>query len=362
MQGLKLCRQFYWSAIRPLLDQHFPGVPHAAALIGSGSEVLGFDDALSTDHHWGPRCMLFVGEADRVRLAGEMRQVLAHNLPRTFAGYSTHFSAPDPNDNGVRQLEVREDGPVNHRVDILTMRGFLLDYLNFDNRQPIEPADWLTFSSQHLRTLTAGAVYHDENGLQIVRDQFAWYPHDIWLYLLAAGWVRIGQEEHLMGRAGLVGDEVGSALIAARLVRDVMRLCFLMERVYAPYPKWFGTAFKQLRCADQLYPLLSEVLAARTWQQRQQWLIPAYQTVAAMHNALKLTAPLPEQTKQFFGRPFQVIALHGFSDKLLEQIQDPAVQQIARQRAIGSIDQFSDSTDLLEDAGRRAALRALYYG
>jgi hypothetical protein len=29
-----------------------------------------------------------------------------------------------------------------------------------------------------------------------------------------------------MGRAGLAGDEIGSALIGARLVRDIMRLCF----------------------------------------------------------------------------------------------------------------------------------------
>jgi hypothetical protein len=35
-----------------------------------------------------------------------------------------------------------------------------------------------------------------------------------------------------MGRAGYVGDELGAALIGSRLVRDMMRLCFLMERQY----------------------------------------------------------------------------------------------------------------------------------
>ena len=47
--------------------------------------------------------------------------------------------------------------------------------------------------------------------------KFAYYPHDVWLYLMAAGWSRIGQEERLMGRAGLVGDELRSAVIGARL-------------------------------------------------------------------------------------------------------------------------------------------------
>jgi len=32
----------------------------AAGIIGSGSEVLGFDDEMSSDHHWGPRTMLFL--------------------------------------------------------------------------------------------------------------------------------------------------------------------------------------------------------------------------------------------------------------------------------------------------------------
>jgi hypothetical protein len=73
-----------------------------------------------------------------------------------------------------------------------------------------------------------------------MRERLAYYPRDVWLYLLAAGWARIGQEEHLMGRAGTVGDEVGSALIGARLVRDIMRLAFIMERTYAPCAKWFA--------------------------------------------------------------------------------------------------------------------------
>lgn len=124
--------------------------------------------------------------------------------------------------------------------------------MNFDIDQEIELADWLTFPEQKLRTITAGEVFDDHIGVEDVRRRFAWYPNDVWLYLLASGWNRIGQEEHLMGRAGLAGDEIGSALIASRLVRDIMRLCFLMERSYSPYPKWFGTAFRRLACAGEI--------------------------------------------------------------------------------------------------------------
>ena len=358
--GLTLCDHFYRDAVRPVLDDAFPGLPHSAALIGSGSEVLGFDDEMSRDHHWGPRVQLFVSEEDHPRLAEAIHATLAQRLPYTFRGYSTNFGEPNPEDNGVQLLTTIDSGPVNHRVTVSTIRGFVQDYLGFDISAPLTAADWLTFPQQKLRTLTTGAVYHDGVGLEEMRARFAWYPQDVWLYLLAAGWARVGQEEHLMGRAGLVGDELGSGLLGSRLVRDVMRLAFLMERQYAPYPKWFGTAFSRLACAPALTPHLLAAQTAPTWQERQGHLIPAYETLARMHNRLGLTEALPETTRQFFGRPFQVIALHGFADALLSQIRDPDVQRIAARQPIGSIDTISDNTDLLEGTNWRPTLRRLW--
>ena len=42
--GLELSRQFYDELVRPIVDARYPGLPHSAALLGRGSEVLGFDD------------------------------------------------------------------------------------------------------------------------------------------------------------------------------------------------------------------------------------------------------------------------------------------------------------------------------
>lgn len=48
--GLQLSEAFYREAVRPILDAAFPGLVYAAALIGNGSDVLGYDTPRSTDH------------------------------------------------------------------------------------------------------------------------------------------------------------------------------------------------------------------------------------------------------------------------------------------------------------------------
>jgi hypothetical protein len=196
--------------------------------------------------------------------------------------------------------------------------------------------------------------------LQAARERFQYYPHDIWLYLLAAGWSRIGEEGHLMGRAGSAGDEIGSALIAARLVRDIMRLCFLMEKQYAPYPKWFGTAFARLPEVTKLSSTLQKVLMAAGWEERQKYLARAYEIMAARHNRLGITEPVEEKVSYFFGRPFLVINEGRIVRAIKEQIVDSSVKQIAEKSPIGSLDQFSDSTALLCDLERRMILKQLY--
>ena len=208
--GLELSRLFFLEAVKPVLDADFPRLRYAAARIHTGSEVLGFDTEMSADHGWGPRVDLYLDEADDAA-RNAVDASLRAKLPHRFRGHSTSFTEPDAADHGTQRLVTKDGGPVRHKVDFYTVRGFLQIYLAFDPARDVEPADWLTFPEQALRTITHGAVYHDEVGLEEVRRRLAYYPRDVWLYLLAAAWGRIGQEEHLMGRAGLVGASTSSA-------------------------------------------------------------------------------------------------------------------------------------------------------
>lgn len=360
LPGLDLAEAFYHEAVRPLLTSHFPNLPHSAALIGSGSEVLGFDDAMSTDHSWGPRLMLFVPERELMQHGATIDAVLRHKLPRRFRGYSTSWSPPNRDEPGT---QMRDDSPgttVNHRINLYTIDGYLWHSLGIWRDKPLEPVDWLTLPWQKLRALTAGRVFHDDVGLEAMRNRFRWYPGDVWLYVLAAGWMRVAQEEHLTGRAGLVGDEIGSKLIAGRLVRDVMRLAFLLERQYPPYAKWFGTAFRQLDCALTLTPLLTKIMAANRWQARDKPLAEAYRVLGEMQNALGIAERVDCTPGAFHKRPFTVIFAERFAKSLVAQIEDEQMRQIVKRPLIGSVDLFSDSTDLLENAALRPQIEGFW--
>ncbi len=347
--GLQLAEHFWREVVAPLLAREFPELRYSAALIGPGSEVLGFDTALSTDHDWGPRLQLFLSPEAHARDAQALLAMLTAQLPRSFLGFSTDFGTGED-----------ATGTLQHRVMLHTVRDFLQAYVAVDSERPLAPADWLTLPQQKLRAITAGAVFHDGLDLQAMRARFAWYPRDVWLYLLAAGWTRIGQEDHLMARAGLAGDDLGSALIGARLVRDLMQLCFLIERQYAPYAKWFGSAFARLACASELTPVLQRALAATTWPARLAHIVTACEGVARLQNALNLAPPVPVRVQPFFTRPFNVINSGDFVAALLAQIEAPDVRAIALTHLIGGIDQFSDSTDLREAARHRSALAGLF--
>jgi hypothetical protein len=355
--GLKLCELFYQKEVRPILNKEFHALRYSAALIGWGSEVLGFDTPISRDHHWGPRVLLFLNDQDYRRLKDKIRQTLSDNLPHEFLGYSTNYSQPEP--NGVRHAIKINRGPVNHMVQVFTLKSFFEARLGFDPSKKIGVIDWLTFPQQRLLEIVSGEVYHDGLGqLRKIREKLKFYPRDVWLYLLAAQWTKISQEEAFVGRAGDTGDELGSSVVAARLVREVMKLAFLMEKQYAPYSKWLGTAFSKLKIATKLTPVLQEVLLARTWEVRQRKLGQAYSIVARQHNALGITKPFPTKATRYFGRPYLVIHGDNFASAIKEAIKDRNVKRITTN--VGSIDQFVDSHDLMQQLSVLRRLGVVY--
>jgi len=332
--GLELAGAFYEEVVAGLVG----ATAHSAARLGKGSEVLGFDTERSTDHGWGPRLQLFV-EGD----PAQVWERIDSGLPEEFRGWPTRFGW--------------DAVPVTHHVEVARLGDWLEASLGFDPRRHMTARDWLTTPQQSMLGVTGGAVFHDGLGeLEPRRKLLEWYPHDVWLWVLACQWRRIDQEEPFVGRAAEVGDELGSRILAARLARDIVRLCFLIERRYAPYSKWLGSAFAQLEAASEVGPALEAATAATGFAAREQALVDAVEAAARRFNALGITEPMDATVRLFYGRPYRVLGSSRFVDACLGSLSDPWLRSLP---LIGSIDQLADSTDVLKPAVSRR-LGAVY--
>lgn len=356
--GIELSKVLYEQAVAPLLAEVFPGLPYAAARVGTGSEVLGFDTPRSADHEWGPRLQIFLSAEKCALHAAGIRRVLAARLPKQVRGWPTHFQESTDPDDPVGRMQITE-GPVNHRIDVLDVDGWLGARLGLPTIDaPLRADDWLGIPQQRLAEITGGAVFHDALGtLTKYRQTLHWYPEQVWRYLLACQWQRISQNEAFVGRCAEVGDDIGSAVVAARLVRELMRLCLLLERRYAPYDKWLGSAFGELPVAESLAPLLRGALEATDYQAREARLCEAYEAVASLQNASGLIAPEDPRCRHYHSRPFLVLHAERFAHALARTIADPALRDLP---LIGGVDQWADSTDLLnQPQAIRAAAHAV---
>jgi hypothetical protein len=345
LPGLDLARALHTDAVAPLLATHLPDTPYAAALIGSGSEVLGLDTERSTDHNWGPRLQLFLADArDRARV----RELLADRLPDRVRGWPTRFVA-DPGDPGARLLDHTGSPEGRHGVEVADLSAWCADWLGFDPAAGVRTADWLATPTQRLASVVGGAVFHDPVGdLTRVRRDLSWYPDDVWRYVLACQWRRVAQEEPFVGRCAEAGDHLGARVVAARLVRDLMVLALLLERRYPPYAKWLGSAFARLPGAGELGPLLVRAAAADT-----RALARASALLAARQNDTGLAARLDTRPRPFHSRPYPVLDAGRFTSALLDRVRDPVLRG---RPPVGAVDQFVDSTDALTRPGVFRAL------
>ena len=87
----------------------------------------------------------------------------------------------------------------------------------------------------------------------------------------------------------------------------------------------------------------------------------AYEAVAHLDNALRITAPIAEPVTFFHDRPFRVIHGGRFASVIIEAIVDPEVQDIMQRAGmIGAIDQITDNVDALSDPEHYMTSRGLY--
>jgi hypothetical protein len=142
--GAELAVAFFTAEVRPLMERSLPGVAYLAGRLGSGSEVLGFDDDRSRDHDFGYRLTLLVDEVD-AHLIAALDERLEAKLPEQFLGRPVRF--PTTWDDRHR-----------HKVEVATVEGFARSRLGVELTNSSGPQDWLSMPGQSVLEVVAGPV------------------------------------------------------------------------------------------------------------------------------------------------------------------------------------------------------------
>ena len=329
--GVALSRRFFFEAVQPIVDGLVPGLAYGAALIGDGSEVLGFDDEISCDHDWGPRVLLFVSEGDFACHAAKIVGALETALPDTFGGWPTAFEDPDRpvGIDGASGSAASE----RHAVEIHVLPRWIERQIGRDCalREP-SAAEWMEFEEQRLLSVVAGEIFRDDRGeLAEVRARLGWYPDEVVRARLARLWSAAGSEMPFVGRAGHRGDEIGSRLIASRLAEHAVRITFLVDSRYAPYSKWLGMAWALLPSASTLEPYLQAALSSGQWQQREAALAMLFSELAQRQVEAGIEGALPPRIDNYHSRPFRI----ANADEIAHSLRAGIAAQRLREWSVG---------------------------
>lgn len=330
LSGAGLAEAFHRALVEPLVRSEFLGRSLIGGRFGAGSDVLGFDDDVSTDHDWGLRSTLLVEGAE------EVSQFLERELPTEFAGHPVRFA-------------LTSDHVVRHRVEVVAFEEFVRGRLGVEPTGSWSVGDWLSFTGQAVLEIVAGPVFTDDDGSwQRLRDKLSWYPDDVWTYLVASSWRQLEQELPFLGRTGSRGDDLGSRVLGARLVDITVHLGFLLDRTWAPYSKWVGSAFADLP-SGRVRPDLERALSAPTWPEREAGLCAALETL--LRRQFEVGLPVTTTaTWPFHGREFRGV-VEDLADLVVADVRDPDVRSLPL--GVGSISHVCENVDVLVRSDRR---------
>lgn len=178
------------------------------ALVGTGSECLGFDDAISEDHDFTKRCQLF--------LPADIYETNKERLQSYFKNYAY----------GTVQIECISE--------------FYQRYTLYPEGPQCEK-EFRRVPQDLLCTATNGEVFLDNFGsfTHIRQRLLAYYPEDIRLRKIAYELNQLAQSgQYNLPRMLQRGDTIAASLALHQFVHHYMLLVHLFNKSYAPFYKW----------------------------------------------------------------------------------------------------------------------------
>lgn len=323
MKGLELSRQYFEAYGRPMLEELEAAHPalkgqFAAGLVGQGSECLGFDDALSADHDFGPSFCVWLPKRLFSEYGALCRQAY-DRLPKEFAGYP------------ARQVL---DG---NRVGVFEIGSFYYRLIGREDA-PKNNAEWMWLAESRLSAAVNGEVFMDDAGLfsAIRKELLGFYPEDVRRKKIAARAAAMAQSgQYNYSRLCQRGEWTGAFLALQEFIKNTCSMVNLLNRRYTPFYKWMHRSLKDVPVLPEVYGLLDQLTDA--FDSREAW-----QTAAAedflfgIINKKDTRAVLIETICQLVIRELKAQGLSEAEDMYLEphavsvmqSIQDPAVASL----------------------------------
>ena len=251
VSGLDLCRQYYETHVRPMLEEQFPDFIDkiAVGLVGEGSDCFGFDDAVSRDHDWGPDICMWVTDETYGQI-GEALQQAYEKLPCEFMGYRRTHSAMGQGRRGV-----------------MTISSF---YKRLLQTSDYEGIDWQQVSDASLAAAVNGEVFRDTEGIfSAFREKLQQgYPEQIRFLKIAESAARFSQTgQYNYFRMGKRGDWFTARMMLSDGIKEAMKLQHYIKGSYPPHDKWLYRSAQNVSQGTKLTELLAKM-----------WELPAQRT------------------------------------------------------------------------------------
>lgn len=236
MKGLELSRAFYEQFGKDMIAEQFSDVADriAVGLVGEGSECLGFDDEISTDHDFEPGFCLFITAEDERKFGFRLQRAYS-KLPKEFMGFCRQPLSPVG----------------GNRHGVLVIEDFYEKFLGAPTA-PDTAERWLFTPSQTLRSASNGEVWRDDLGIfSGIRSKLIMgYPEDVRRKKIAAHALMMAQAGQYNLPRCLSRSDVGAAqLCIAEFIKNAISTVYLLNNAYEPFYKW---AYRGMRELDLL--------------------------------------------------------------------------------------------------------------
>ena len=214
------------------------------ALIGEGSEVLGYDDNYSKDHDYTFMPVIFLNKNDFEKYAIKLKNILLC-LPSEFLGIKHINSDVILERRGVQDLS-----------------EYMYRYFGKDEYEfTIE--DYRKIPEYVFKVLTSGEIFYKGNeDLTNILDKIKYYPEVIRQNKIATVCTKIAQSGQynylrLMKRVDIIGAEKAKS----EFIENTIHLVYLLNKEYMPFYKWYSKGLKDLKIlGDLVYNRIIEIL------------------------------------------------------------------------------------------------------